>query len=153
MRLVIVGLVRNTRQARGLIRALDDAGFSGEDIDMQSGLLADLAARGVPDKDARVLAEGVRRGGAVVCVRTDSDYEAAEAAELMREHGAVDIDACSAAWSRQPEVAVEHYAAVFGEYPNAAGRIYQDLRARGQYTGPERRSREEPYAGENRRAT
>lgn len=142
MGLVIVGLVGDAQKARGLVRALDDAGFSGEDIDLQGGLLSDLAARGVPAEDARVLGEGVRRGGAVVCVRTDSDYEAAEAAELMREHGAVDIDACSAGWSRQPEVAVEHHAAAFGEYPNAAGRIYHDARTRsGAYTGPERRAR------------
>lgn len=152
MHLVIVGLVRNAHQARGLVRALDDAGFSGEDIDLKEGLLADLATRGVPAADAQVLAEGVRRGGAVVCVRTDSDYEAAEAAELMREHGAVDIDACSNAWSRQPEVAIEHYAAVFGEYPNAAGRIYQDARSYAEYSGPDRRVRQEPYAGTDRRA-
>jgi hypothetical protein len=151
MGMVIVGLVHDAHQARGLIRALDDAGFSGEDIDMQGGLLADLARRGVPAEDAHILAEGVRRGGAVVCVRTDSDYEAAEAAQLMREHGAIDIDACTAAWRRQPQGAAEHYAAAFGEYPNAPGRIYQDARTC-LYDGPERRVRQQPYDGANRRA-
>src|SRR5437879_10507683 len=71
MATVIVGLVGDAHQARGLIRALDDAGFSGEDIDMSGGLLSELAARGVPDEEANLYAEGVRCGGAIVCVRTD----------------------------------------------------------------------------------
>src|SRR5437879_13747991 len=84
MATVIVGLVGNALQARDLIRALDDAGFSGEDIDMTGGLLSELIARGVPDAEAGLYAEGVRRGGAIVCVRTDDDAEAAEAAEIGR---------------------------------------------------------------------
>src|SRR5205814_5013840 len=116
MATVIVGLVRDAHQARGLIRALDDAGFSGEDIDMSGGLLSELLARGVPDEDANIYAEGVRRGGALVCVRADDDEEALEAAELMTEHGALDIDACAAGWRAQPAVETEHYAVGFGEY-------------------------------------
>ena len=137
MATVIVGLLSDAHQARGLIRALDDAGFSGEDIDMSGGLLSELVTRGVPDEEAGLYAEGVRRGGAIVCVRTDDDAEAAEAAELMAEHGALDIDACAPGWS--------------GEYPSAPGRIYPDPRMAG-YRGPERRMREEPYEGVNRRA-
>ena len=86
--MVIVGLLKDAHQARGVIRALDDAGFSGDDIDMSGGLLSQLVARGVPDEEAHAFAEGVRRGGAIVCVRTDEDQEAVEAAELMAEHGA-----------------------------------------------------------------
>jgi len=123
MSTVIVGLVNDVHQAAGLIRALDDAGFSGEDIDMQGGLLAQLAARGVPDEEAAAYAEGVRRGGAVVCVRAESDEEAVEAAELMSAHGALDLDGCPS-------------------------RIYHDPR----YFGPERRARQEPYEGPERRA-
>ena len=137
MATVIVGLLSDAHQARGLIRALDDAGFSGEDIDMSGGLLSELVTRGVPDAEAGLYAEGVRRGGAIVCVRTDDDAEAAEAAELMAEHGALDIDACAPGWS--------------GGYPIAPGRIYPDPRMAG-YRGPERRVREEPYEGVNRRA-
>ena len=155
--MVIVGLLKDAHQARGVIRALDDAGFSGDDIDMSGGLLSQLVTRGVPDEDAHAFAEGVRRGGAIVCVRTDDEEEAAEAAELMCAHGAMDIDACTSGWKRagwggrceaQPDVATEHYAARFGEYPAAPGRIYQDRR----YSGPERRVRDEPYPGLNRRA-
>jgi len=115
--MVIVGLLQDAHRARGVIRALDDAGFSGDEIDMSGGLLSQLVARGVPDEDAHALAEGVRRGGAIVCVRTDDEEEAAEAAELM----------C------------------------APGRIYRDPRHR--YTEPERRVRDEPYPGVDRRAT
>jgi hypothetical protein len=137
MATVIVGLVSDPHQARGLIRALDDAGFSGEDIDMQGGLIAELAARGVPDDDAQIYAEGVRRGGAIVCVRTEDDDEAAEAAEIMHSHAVVDIDACAPAWS--------------GQYPSAPGRIYHDPRVP-RYAGPERRESQEPYDGVERRA-
>ena len=97
MAMVIVGLLKDAHQARGLIRALDDAGFSGDDIDMQGGLVADLTLRGVPAEDAQAYAEGVRRGGAIVCVRADA-------------------------------------------------------RTRGRYAGPERRQRNEPYAGDERRS-
>jgi hypothetical protein len=151
MGMVIVALLKDAHQARGVVRALDDAGFSGDDIDMAGGMLAQLAARGVPAEDAAAFAEGVRRGGAIVCVRTDDEEEAAEAAELMSAHGALDIEACSRGWKTQPDVPTEHYAAQLGEYPSAPGRIYQDPRSR-RYSGPERRQRDEPFTGTNRRA-
>jgi hypothetical protein len=151
--MVIVGLVKDVHAAAALIRVLDDAGFSGEDIDMSAGVLSDLIARGVPPEEAHAFAEGVRRGGAIVSVRTDDVEEAAEAAHIMSEHGALDIDACVRAWNAQPDVQTEHYAAAFGEYPGGLGRIYLDARTtRGRYSGPERRVRNEPYPGANRRA-
>jgi len=156
MGMIVVGLVSDAHQARGLVRALDDEGFDREDIDVSAGVLSELAARGVPDEDAGVFAEGVRRGGMLVFVRAEDDDEAAEAAELMSAHGAVDIDVCASGWRSQPDVVVEEYALVFGEYPAAPGRIYHDPRsARGEraaYDGPERRRRDQPYAGVNRRA-
>ena len=157
MAMVIVGLLKDAHQARGLIRALDDAGFSGDDIDMQGGLVADLTLRGVPAEDAQAYAEGVRRGGAIVCVRADAREEAEEAGELMLEHGALDIDACRTDWRGtqlgQPEPPAQHYATALGEYPSAPGRIYADARARLQYSGPERRLGNEPYGGVERRSS
>jgi len=154
MAMVIVGLLKDAHEARGLIRALDDAGFSGEDIDMQGGLLAELTLRGVPEDEAATFAEGVRRGGALVCVRADDQHEAGEAANLMRAHGAFDIDACRAGWQGreqvQPDPPAEHYARVLGEYPAGPGRIYADARRR-PYTGPERRVGPAPYRGSERR--
>lgn len=152
MGMIVVGLVKDPHEARGVVRALDADGFDIEDIDVSGGLLAELLSRGVPEKEANLYAEGVRRGGMLVFVRAEDDDEAAEAAELMAAHGAVDLDACATAW--QPDVAVEEYALVFGEYPAAPGRIYHDPRSTrsARYAGPERRTGDEPYDGVNRRA-
>ena len=91
-----------------------------------------------PEGEAHVLAEGIRRGGAVVAVRADDEMEAEQAALLMNRHGAVDIEACSTGWRSQgwsgrisaPEdrIRIERYAYVFGDYPDGAGRIYRDPR-------------------------
>ena len=140
MGMIVVGLMKDAHQARGLVRALDDDGFELDEIDVSSGLRTELIARGVPEEDAPVSAEGARRGGMLVFVRAQDDDEAAEAAELMAEHGGVDIDACATGWQ-------QGYAPVFGEYPAAPGRIYYDPR----YRGPERREQDEPYAGADRR--
>jgi hypothetical protein len=149
MSTIVVGLVADAHLARGLVRALEDDGFDLDDLDVSGGVLTELLARGVPDEEAGVFAEGVRRGGMLVLVRAQDDDAAAEAAETMAEHGVVDIDACASRWQSQPDVAVEQYALVFGEYPAAPGRIYHDPRT---YNGPERRVRDEPYTGINRRA-
>lgn len=156
MTMIVVGLVRDVHQARGLVAALEDDGFERDEIDVSGGLLAELIARGVPDKEAHYYAEGARRGGMLVCVRAEDDDEAAEAAELMSEHGVVDIDECASAWQNEHQPAVaEEYALIFGEYPAAPGRIYHDPRSSGRasraYEGPERRRRDEPYPGLNRR--
>jgi len=149
MGMIVVGLMKDPHEARGIVRALDADGFELEDIDVSGDMRTELIARGVPDKEAGLYAEGIRRGGMLVFVRAQDDDEAAEAAELMATHGAVDLDSCASAW--QPDVAVEQYALVFGEYPAAPGRIYDDPRGR-RYDGPERRERDEPYEGVNRRA-
>lgn len=153
MSMIVVGLVAEAHQARGLVRALEDDGFELDELDVSAGVLSELLARGVPEEEAPVFAEGVRRGGMLVFVRAEDDDEAAEAAETMAEHGAVDIEACEAAW--QPHAAVEEYAVVFGEYPVAPGRIYYDPRSTSgtarAYDGPERRQRDEPYVGSDRR--
>lgn len=153
MGMIVVGLMKDPHEARGVVRALDAEGFALEDLDVSGDALPELLARGVPEKEAGIYAEGIRRGGMLVFVRAEDDDEAAEAAELMATHGAVDIDACASGW-HQPDVVVEEYALVFGEYPAAPGRIYHDPRSTSgaRYEGPERRTRDEPYAGVNRRA-
>jgi hypothetical protein len=158
---VIAGLVKDPHQARGLIRALKDGGFKLEDIDMSGGPIQALVAMGLPETEAHVFAEGVRRGGSIVGVSADDEMEAEQAALLFNRHGAVDIEACDAGWRRQgwkgritaPEdrVTIERYAYVFGEYPSGAGRIYRDPRVL-RYHGPERRRLSRPYDGVNRRA-
>src|SRR5919109_4926404 len=135
---IVAALMKDAHAARGLIRALADAAFEREDIDMTGGPVAGLVSRGVPETEAHVFAEGVRRGGAIVGVKADDEMEAEQAALLMSRHGAVDIDACATGWRSQgwsgrisaPEdrPTIERYAYVFGEYPTGAGRIYRDPR-------------------------
>jgi hypothetical protein len=159
---IVAGLMKDARQARGLIRALADAAFEREEIDVSGGPIAGLVARGVQESEAHVLAEGVRRGGAIVAVQADDEMEAEQAALLMSRHGAVDIEACATGWRNQgwggrisapqDRVTIERYAYVFGDYPTGAGRIYRDPRSVRAYHGPERRRMDKPYAGVNRRA-
>ncbi len=56
------------------------------------GLLGALANAGVPEEEAHVYAEGVRRGGTLVSVRADDDRAETVAAILQNAAG-VDIDA------------------------------------------------------------
>jgi hypothetical protein len=172
---IVAGLMKDAHQARGLIRALADAAFEREEIDMSGGPIMGLVNCGVPEGEAHVFAEGVRRGGVIVAVRADDEMEAEQAALLMSRHGAIDIEACATGWRNQgwsgrispPEdrVTIERYAYVFGDYPGGAGSIYRDPRTipspswrtpgaqpGGPYNGPERRRMDKPYVGVNRRA-
>jgi hypothetical protein len=76
----------------------------------------------------------------------------------MAEHRALDIDACATRWQTDADALSE------GEYPVGPGRTYRDPRTRPSpsvrtpgtsrdkpYRGPERRQRDQPYVGINRR--
>lgn len=170
MSYIVAGLTKGMHQGRGLIRALADAGFPREEINTNDGMVPGLVAMGIPESEAHVFAEGARRGGGVVIVRADDEFEAEQAALLMHQHGAVDVESCDAGWRRlgwsgriphpASMVSVGHYALVFGDYPSGSGRIYPDLRAlaearkkrEAEYDGPERRHVDQPYQGANRRA-
>ena len=52
------------------------------------GVIGALVDSGVPEADARVYAEGVRRGGTLVSVRTD---DPATVEDILRAHASVDI--------------------------------------------------------------
>jgi hypothetical protein len=172
---IVLGLMKDPHQARGLVRALKDEGFAPEEVDVSGGYVKGLTAMGVPIEEAHSYAEGVRRGGMLVAVRADDESEAELAAERMLEHGAVDLEACTTGWRAQgwsgriaephTAIAIEHYTLEFGEYPAGTGRHYRDPRTRpspsvrtpgakpgGPYNGPERRVRDQPYVGINRRA-
>ncbi len=62
------------------------------------GIIGALANMGVPEEEAHYYAEGVRRGGTLITVHARSDEIADCAANVMRMHGAVDIDERSAQW-------------------------------------------------------
>jgi len=61
------------------------------------GLIGGLTDMGVSKPDAEYYAEAVRRGGALVTVRAD-DARAERAADIMRSHGAVDIERRAEQW-------------------------------------------------------
>jgi hypothetical protein len=56
------------------------------------GLVGTLTSSGVPEKDANVYAEGVRRGGTLVTARVD-DAQATEAQAILKRQKYVDINA------------------------------------------------------------
>ena len=55
------------------------------------GLIGSLVSLGIPNEHAHIYAEGVRRGGSLVVVRTD-DARAETAADILRDNGAIDVD-------------------------------------------------------------
>jgi uncharacterized protein (TIGR02271 family) len=61
------------------------------------GLVGGLIGLGIPDEDAHVYAEGIRRGGALVSVNT-SDDRVDMIAGIMQRHGVVDIDERASEW-------------------------------------------------------
>lgn len=61
------------------------------------GIVGSLADAGINHSDAHAYAEGVRRGGTLVTVRTD-DVQAAYISELLEAEGAVDLDTREAEW-------------------------------------------------------
>jgi len=77
--------------------ALTGAGIGA----VAGGLIGGLTRLGVPEEDAHYYAEGVRRGGILVTVAADDEREAERAAEILRRHGAVDIDQRGTEWKKQ----------------------------------------------------
>lgn len=63
------------------------------------GVIGALVGAGIPEEDASFYAEGVRRGGALVMVKSSDDM-AQRAYDLMRNSGAVDIDQRSGDWRK-----------------------------------------------------
>lgn len=61
------------------------------------GLLGGLVGLGIPDEDAEVYAEGIRRGGALVAVNT-SDDRVDSVAMIMQQHNVIDIDERASQW-------------------------------------------------------
>jgi stress response protein YsnF len=100
----VVGLFDNPSDAQAAAQDLRDAGFSGNDISdshaaagtgigaAAGGLAHELVGAGVPEDDANVYAEGVRRGGALLSVQVDDEPRANRAAQVMDRHHVVDIN-------------------------------------------------------------
>ena len=76
-----------------IVAALSGAGVGA----VAGGLIGGLTDMGVSKEDAEYYAESVRRGGALVTVRAD-DARAERAADIMRDHDAVDIERRADQW-------------------------------------------------------
>ena len=61
------------------------------------GIIGALVGAGIPEEDAGFYAEGVRRGGTLVLVKSSDDM-AQRAFDAMRRYGAVDVDKRSGSW-------------------------------------------------------
>jgi hypothetical protein len=79
-----------------IVATLSGAGVGA----VAGGLIGGLTDMGVSKTDAEYYAESVRRGGALVTVRAD-DTRAERAAEIMREHGAIDIERRADQWRQR----------------------------------------------------
>ncbi len=94
--------------AIGTAGAAAGAGALGAGIGAAAGgLLGALVGAGIPEEDANLYAEGVRRGGALVMARVD-DQQLEAALDIMERYNVVDIDERgealrSAGWSRYDE--------------------------------------------------
>src|SRR4030088_213812 len=67
---------------------------------LAGGIVGALKARGVPEEQANFYAEGVRRGGTLITVNAKTDALAERAIQILKSHGAVDIDQRVADWKR-----------------------------------------------------
>lgn len=76
-----------------IVATLSGAGVGA----VAGGLIGGLTDMGVSRTDAEYYAESVRRGGALVTVRADDD-RAEQAADVMRAHGAIDIERRAEQW-------------------------------------------------------
>lgn len=79
-----------------IVATLSGAGVGA----VAGGLIGGLTDMGVSETDAEYYAESVRRGGALVTVRAD-DERADRAADIMRDHGAIDIEQRADQWKQK----------------------------------------------------
>jgi uncharacterized membrane protein len=140
------------------------------------GVIGALRSKGVPEKDAQFYAEGVRRGGVLITVATRTDEAAKRAEEILKRHGAVDIDERreqlkQQGWSPAPASAASAGKSAAAkteqrttkepkteepEVPLAAVCVYDVVieapaPVEESYAGPERRTRTAGYEGMDRR--
>jgi hypothetical protein len=125
------------------------------------GVIGALRSKGVPEKDAQFYAEGVRRGGVLITVSARTDESAKRAEEILKRHGAVDLDERREQWQaeeRKPEERKPEERTGESEVPVAAVSVYNvvieaEAPAEASYAGPERRKQSAAYAGMDRRQT
>ncbi len=83
--------------AAGPLAALIGAGVGAVTGAVTGGLVAGLVHMGIPEDEVDTLAEGVRRGGALVVARV-AEERTHEAVNIMREHNPLDLDRQAQHW-------------------------------------------------------
>ena len=84
-----------------LISTLVGAGAGAAAGAVVGGLAGSLTEAGVSEADARAYAEGVRRGGTLVTVRTADEALADRITAILDAKGTVDLDERSATWRQE----------------------------------------------------
>lgn len=96
---VIAGLFRSTEHAGAAVQSLLKAGIARDWIEVLSGeredgghaVAAEIAELGVPTADSIGFANALRAGFTLVLASSESDEIAERAAEIMDEHGALEL--------------------------------------------------------------
>ena len=124
------------------------AGAIGAGIGAATGsLLGALVAAGIPDEDANVYAESIRRGGTLVIARVN-EPEVAQVLEIMDRNHVVDVDDRgdeyrAGGWSRYDD------RTGAGEIEPEAAATAREARAGGLPARPAHRSRSYDVASDN----
>jgi len=92
----VVGLFPHSQDAQAAMRDLEAIGVQRSSVqvmesDARGKVLPSLTGAGVPQDDAQVYAEGVRRGSALV-VGTVDDNKADQAVSILDRNNTIDID-------------------------------------------------------------
>lgn len=82
-------------------------------------IIGSLKEAGIPDEDAHVYAEGVRRGGTLLLARTD-DALTDRVRDIMDDYGAVDIEERGATYRQSGWNNFDEKAEPYGEFTSAS---------------------------------
>jgi len=96
---MIGGMPASVSQVGGL-GSCQSSGPLSRQIGSGGQILTALKGMGIPDDDAHLYAEGVRRGNTLITAHCE-DNVAEKAAEIMRRHGAIDIHNRANTWRQQ----------------------------------------------------
>jgi hypothetical protein len=84
----------------GAISGLLGAGAGAVAGGLTGSVIGSLVAIGLPEESAPYYAEGIRRGGTLVSVKT-ADHQASQAMEILNRHGPVDVERRVETWREE----------------------------------------------------
>ncbi len=123
----VIGLYDDRNDAQQVQQELTNSGFDRGQIDMmQNGnVKSSLTSAGVPNEEADLYAEGVRRGGTLVTANVD-DSRTNEAVDIMNRYDPVDIHNRSSMWRDEGWTSYDETAEPYAE--GSTERDYQRYR-------------------------